>query len=194
MHELSNKPLVLSVGGHDPSGGAGIQADIETVSANDCRALSVVTCLTTQNSCGVTALQPQPPSQIADQCRLVLDESRVAALKIGLLGNAGTAEILAGILVEHPHLPVVLDPVLASGGGTPMADEAVRRAITDILAPHCTLMTPNSPEARKLTGMNELEDCALKLVNKGAGAVLITGAHESDDDVVNRLYGLAGLM
>jgi len=189
-----NPPLVLAVGGHDPSGGAGIQADIEAISACGCRALTVVTTLTAQNTCGVGRLLPQPAAQVAEHCRLILRESRVAAVKIGLLGDATVARTLAGVLAEIPDVPAVLDPVLASGGGTPMAGEAVRQAITGILAPYVTLMTPNSLEARQLTGEDGGADCALALVRGGCASVLITGAHEAGDEVVNRLYGLAGLL
>jgi len=187
-------PLVLAIGGHDPSGGAGLQADIEAVAANGCHALTVVTALTTQNSCVVRAIQTQPPAQIIEQCRLLLDESRVTAIKIGLLGQAATARALAELLSEYSDIPVVLDPVLASGSGDPLADADLQQEISDRLCPHCTLLTPNAPEARALTGRNDLVQCASTLIAKGCGAVLITGTHESSERVVNRLYGLAGVL
>jgi len=187
-------PLVLAIGGHDPSGGAGLQADIESIAAHGCHALTVVTALTTQNSCTVADVQPQPPAQVIQQCRLLLEESPVAAIKIGLLGQAGTARALAGLLAEHPNIPVVLDPVLASGGGTPLADTALRQEITERLCAHCTVLTPNAPEVRHLAGENDLARCANTLIAKGCGAVLVTGTHESDERVINRLYGLASLL
>jgi hydroxymethylpyrimidine/phosphomethylpyrimidine kinase len=186
-------PLVLAIGGHDPSGGAGLQADIEAVAANGGHALTVVTALTTQNSCGVEAVLPQPPAQIVEQCRLLLDESPVGAIKIGLIGQADTAGALAQLLSEYPEIPVVLDPVLASGSGTSMADAALLREIREQLCGRCTLLTPNAPEARALAGQTDLAQCASILIAAGCSAVLITGTHESEPRVVNRLYGPAGL-
>ncbi len=194
MQTYPKIPLVLAIGGHDPSGGAGLQADIETIAANGCHALTVVTALTTQNSCALSAIQLQPPVQIIEQCRWLLEDSQVAAIKIGLLGQAATARALAELLSEYPDIPVVLDPVLASGRGAPLANAALQQEISDRLCPHCTLITPNAPEARALTGQNDLAQCAGALIVKGCGAVLITGTHESGERVVNRLYGFAGVL
>ena len=194
MQTHPNIPLVLAIGGHDPSGGAGLQADIETIAVHGCHALTVVTALTTQNSCAVSAIHTQPPMQIIEQCQLLLDESQVAAIKIGLLGQAATARALAELLSEYPDIPVVLDPVLASGNGEPLVDAALQQEIRDRLSPHCTLLTPNAPEARALTGQNDLAQSASTLIAKGCGAVLITGTHETGERVINRLYGLAGIL
>jgi hydroxymethylpyrimidine/phosphomethylpyrimidine kinase len=184
-------PLVLAIGGHDPSGGAGLQADIETLIANGCQPLSVVTALTSQNTCGVSRVTPQAPERVKEQIQLLLRDSPVTAVKIGLLGSPQVAGSLAEVLTEHPGLPVVLDPVLAAGTGATFGDE-LKAAITETLCAHCTLITPNSLEARALTGLDLLEDCAAALIAKGCGAVLITGTHERDSEVMNRLYGLAG--
>lgn len=194
MKSSSTIPLVLAIGGHDPSGGAGLQADIESIAGNGCRALSVVTALTTQTTCKVERILPQPPDGLLEQCRLLLDESRVGAIKIGMLGSQAMARAVAELLAEHPGIPVVLDPVLASGGGTDLANEDLQQAIIDTLCPHCTLLTPNSPEARRLGGRDTLEGCASRLIDACAAAVLVTGAHEADRQVINRLYGLTGLL
>lgn len=194
MQTSRTPPLVLVIGGHDPSGGAGLQADIETLAAHGCRALSIVTALTTQNTCSVAQVQVQPASQVVSQCRLVLEESQVAAVKIGLLGSAQVARSVADLLREFTHLPMVLDPVLVAGSGKSLADAALRQAILNLLCPQCTLLTPNGPEARVLGGHRELERCAETLVAQGCAAVLITGGHEHGDTVINRLYGQTGLM
>ena len=185
-------PLVLAVGGHDPSGGAGIQADIETLAANGCRALSVVTALTTQNTCGVSRVLPQPAEQVVEQIRLLLEESPVAAIKVGMLGAGTTARALAGLLGGCPDIPVVLDPVLAAGSGGALAEQDLMPALLEDLLPCCTLITPNSEEARRLSGRQDLADCAARLIQQGCASVLITGTHELEEQVTNRLYSLGG--
>jgi hydroxymethylpyrimidine/phosphomethylpyrimidine kinase len=188
-------PLVLAVGGHDPSGGAGLQADIETLAANGCRALTVVTALTTQNTCGVAALMPQPARQVETQIRFLLEESTPAAIKIGLLGSPEVARTLAALLQEHTHIPVILDPVLAASSGVALTDVELREAIVTLLCPCCTLITPNRPEAESLTGQTDPAVAALRLIAHGCATTLITGTHdELQPQVVNRLYGLSGLM
>lgn len=194
MTEHSTIPLVLAIGGHDPCGGAGLQADIEAIAANGCRAVTVVTALTTQNTCGVQSIHPQSAHQVLEQCRLLLEESNIGVIKIGLLGNAMVGEVVAELLEENPNIAAVLDPVLASGTSDQLADDALQRSILERLCPNSTLITPNSLEARTLTGRHELEDCASSLVDRGCAAVLITGTHENETQVSNRLYGLAGLL
>jgi len=186
------KPLVLAIGGHDPSGGAGIQADIETLAANGCHALTLVTALTTQNTCRVSRVISQSGQQLEMQFRLLLEESRIAAIKIGLVGSAPMADTLGRLLSGYPDVPIVLDPVLASGGGTDLVDDTLPQALIDHLLPCCTLITPNSQEARKLSGEQDLDACAHRLIGYGSATVLITGAHEPGAGVINRLYGLGG--
>lgn len=182
-------PIVLSISGHDPGGGAGIQADIEAISANGCHACSVITCLTEQDTCDVRALLPQPPGQVLAQARRVLKDSRVSVIKIGLLGQAGIAQGLADLLAEHPGIPVVLDPVLASGAGTDLTGRELVRTIRERLLPRTSLITPNSLEARTLApGGVSLDTCAADLLDLGCAAVLITGTHETGAQVINRLY------
>ncbi len=194
MSSTPSKPIVLAIGGHDPSGGAGLQADIETLAAHDCHTLSLVTALTTQNTCRVSNISPQSSQQLEMQFRLLLDESEVQAIKIGMLGSSAIAQTLARLLAEHAKIPTVLDPVLASGSGSGLGDEDLPGTITQELLPHCTLITPNSQEARRLGGQQDLADCAQTLIGHGCASVLITGAHEPEDAVVNRLYGLGGLI
>lgn len=183
-----NRPVVLCFSGHDPSGGAGVQADIEAIIGHQCHAASVITSLTEQDSRNVKNLIPQQPEDILTQAQTLLADFKVSAFKIGLLGDAGVAEAIAQILRQYPAIPVVLDPVLAAGGGTELASQQLIEVIVEQLLPLTTLLTPNSEEARRLSGQAELADCGRVLHGKGAEYVLITGTHESSELVHNRLY------
>lgn len=184
--------VLLCVGGHDPSGGAGIQADAEAARAAGIHACSVISCLTEQDTCGLTRLRPQPAQAVADQCRRLLADSRVGALKIGLLGHSRITSILCDLATEHPQLPLILDPVLTSGGGQRVADAALVNRIRNDLLRHCTLVTPNLPEAQTLSNREKPDDCAQRLLRTGCPWVLITGTHAPDEQVINRLYGHDG--
>ncbi|MCP3869090.1 MAG: hydroxymethylpyrimidine/phosphomethylpyrimidine kinase [Gammaproteobacteria bacterium] len=180
--------MVLTISGHDPSGGAGVQADIESIAAMGCRATSAVTCTTIQDTTNVQQIIPLPPETVAAQIRTLLDDITVRAIKIGLLGTAETANTVAAVLNDVPDIPVVLDPILAAGGGKALASEKLIDAILEKLLPRTLLITPNSTEARRLTGRSDLDSCAQDLLDGGCGAVLITGTHESLPEVTNRLY------
>jgi len=185
-------PVLLCIGGHDPSGGAGIQADAEATRAAGIHAATIVSCLTTQDTRGLHALWPQPVEQVAAQCRLILEDSRVKAIKLGLLGSSGLARWLCRLAEENPQLPLVLDPVLASGAGQRIADADLYNQLRSQLLGHCLLATPNLPEAQALTGAKQPDDCAQRLLASGCRWILITGTHAHDPEVVNRLYGQDG--
>jgi hydroxymethylpyrimidine/phosphomethylpyrimidine kinase len=194
-------PIVLAFAGSDPSGGAGLQADLLTLAAAGCHPLSVVTAVTVQDTSGVAAVQPVAPAWVGRQARCVLADMPVSAFKIGMVGSRGNAAAIAEVVAEHPGVPVVLDPVLASGRGDPLADAAVRTALVERLVPRATVLTPNSVEARRLAaGEGEdwprlaLETCAVRLVARGARFVLLTGTHEPTREVVNALYDARGLV
>ncbi len=195
---ISNRhrlPVVLAIGGHDPGGGAGIQADIEAIAANGCHATSVITCLTVQDSCNLESLTPMSPVQMLAQAETVLADQPVAAIKIGLIGDLAMAETLVYLLQEEPNIPVVLDPVLATGGGADLATDELLTYIREQLLPLCSLITPNSLEARRLSERQGSPDsCARDLLEMGAKAVLITGTHEEEYEVTNRLYDFSGLL
>ena len=183
-----HRPVVLSFSGHDPSGGAGIQADIETLISHQCHSASVITALTEQDSCNVKKFIPQSPENIISQANMILDDLPVNAFKIGLIGHHETAIAIYAILRQHPHIPVVLDPVLAAGGGAELASDRLIAAISDLLLPCTTVLTPNSEEARKLSGCDGLDECGLALLEKGCEYVLITGTHETTPVVNNQLF------
>jgi hydroxymethylpyrimidine/phosphomethylpyrimidine kinase len=185
---MMNRPVVLCFSGHDPSGGAGVQADIETLVSQQCHAASVITALTEQDTHNVKKLIPQRPDDIISQAATLLADLPVKAIKIGLIGHHDTAAAIQTILVSHPQIPVVLDPVLAAGGGAELASEKLIAAVTDLLLPCTTVLTPNSEEARRLTGLSDLHECGLALLDKGCDYVLITGTHETSPAVCNQLF------
>jgi hydroxymethylpyrimidine/phosphomethylpyrimidine kinase len=189
---MKERPIVLCIGGHDPSGGAGIQADIETAQALGCRATSLITCLTTQDSRDVRALHPLPVEDLLGQLDCLLADLHPQAIKIGLLGSAEVIPPLAERLATLT-IPLVLDPVLAAGGGQRLADERLVAALRRYLLPLTTLLTPNRAEARRLAMTAEPDTAARELLGLGAGAVLLTGADEAQGEhVINRLFHEAG--
>ncbi len=188
----SNRPVVLSFSGHDPSGGAGVQADIETLISHQCHSCSVITALTEQDSHNVKQLIPQKAQDIKDQANRILADFPVKAIKIGLLGHHEIAIAIESILLENPHIPVILDPVLAAGGGTSLANEQLISSIIEKLLPSTTILTPNSNEARQLAQHDDLTECGEKLLDKGCNFVLITGAHEQSTTVNNQLFQATG--
>ena len=188
-------PAVLAFSAADPTGGAGMQADLLTIASLGCHPLSVITAITAQDTRGVEALLALEPEWIAHQARLVLADIPVAAFKLGVLGSARNAEAVAAILAEHPRIPVVLDPVLASGRGDPLSDDSTIEAMRSALVPLATVLTPNSAEARRLAlaaPEAPLAGCAIELAKLGCGYVLVTGTHEAGANVVNTLYDARG--
>jgi hydroxymethylpyrimidine/phosphomethylpyrimidine kinase len=185
---ILNRPAVLSFSGHDPSGGAGVQADIETIVSHQCHAVSVITALTEQDTKNVKILIPQSPDNIISQAATIMADVAVKTIKIGLLGHPDTALAIHRILKIHPNLPVVFDPVLAAGGGTDLSSANLMKTIYDLLLPYTTVLTPNSEEARRLTGLDDLNECGLNLLEKGCDYVLITGTHEITPEVSNQLF------
>jgi hydroxymethylpyrimidine/phosphomethylpyrimidine kinase len=192
----SLSPLVLVFAASDPVCGAGIQADILTLATLGCHPLTVLTALTAQNTLGVDAVLPVAPDFVRRQAQsLLADNLSIAAIKVGLLGDAGHAEIVAEVAAKL-EMPLILDPVLASGRGDPLADDALRTALRDILLPHAELVTPNVPEAYALfpemPAETPLPQLARLMTGQGARHVLVTGTHAPDAEVINTLYGAEG--
>lgn len=191
----SSPPAVLCFAATDPTGGAGLQADLLTLASLGCLPLSVVTAVTAQDTRGVEGLLALEPEWIGRQARLLLADVAVAAFKIGVLGSARNVAAVAAVIAEHPRTPVVLDPVLASGRGDVLANAEVLQAIRTQLLPRATVATPNSLEARRLAQATESADlaaCARELLGLGCTYVLVTGTHEPGAQVVNALYGAGG--
>ena len=183
-------PVVLVLAGNDPTGGAGIQADIEAIASMGGQAAPVVTALTVQDTRDVMTVWPVPTHLVIEQARAVLEDLPVAAIKIGLAGSVENIEAIHTLLTDYPDLPVILDPVLRAGGGAELADDALIEAMTTLLLPQATVLTPNSEEARRLApGADTLDACGQALLSMGCEWVLITGAHEPGTTVDNTLYG-----
>jgi len=185
---------VLSIAGSDPSGGAGIQADIKAISANGAYAMAVLTALTAQNTQGVSGVHLVPPAFVGEQIDAVFADIRVDAIKVGMIATAEIAEAVADALQKHPAVPVVLDPVMIAKGGAPLlADDAIA-TVREALLPLATLLTPNLPEAAHLLGLpmaetrDDMAAQARALRALGPGAVLLKGGHleaaESPDVLV----------
>ncbi|MCP4698736.1 MAG: hydroxymethylpyrimidine/phosphomethylpyrimidine kinase [Gammaproteobacteria bacterium] len=187
---MTSPPGVLVFAGSDPTGGAGIQADIEAIGSMNCHAMPVITCITAQNTRNVARIYPLPASQVLAQAEAVLADMPASAIKIGLLGNEEIVKAIHRFLLNWPKIPVVLDPVLAAGGGKSLADSGICRAILRDLLPLTTLLTPNSHEARALAG--SLDNAAGKLT--ACKYLLITGTHEDSPKVANRLYSNGHLL
>ncbi len=180
-------PNVLAFAASDPTGGAGIQADVLTLAGLGCHPLTVLTALTVQDTHGVQRLQAVDAELVAEQARCLLAELPVAAFKLGVLGSAANAAVVADLLSARARVPVVLDPVLASGRGDALADGALLEALRARLAPLATVITPNSLEARALGGV----DALLAL---GCRYVLVTGTHADTPEVVNTLHDARGVV
>ncbi|WP_020559923.1 bifunctional hydroxymethylpyrimidine kinase/phosphomethylpyrimidine kinase [Thiofilum flexile] len=184
------RPVVLVLAGHDPTGGAGIQADSEALAANGCHAISVITCLTVQDTHNVKRTLPISPDIIAVQLECLLADMPIAALKIGLLGSSDLIPIVEKILLKYPSIPKVLDPVLAAGGGTSLASQQLTTQIREQLLPHITLTTPNVPELARLSALPKASSSeqAQVLLKFGCKAVLLTGTHAPTPKVIQCLY------
>jgi len=178
-------PIVLTFAASDPTGGAGLQADLLTLAALGCHPLSVVTGITVQDTRGVESLDAVDAALVERQAAKLLAEMKVAAFKLGVLGSAANVRAVAALVAHHPRVPLVLDPVLASGRGDPLASDALVDALLELIVPSATLATPNSIEARRLGGERALLD-------RGCRYVLLTGTHEKTADVVNILYDANG--
>lgn len=195
MTEGRHVATVLVFAGLDPSGGAGVQADIQAISAAGVHPLPVVTALTVQDNQHVHAVHPVEPSVLREQVRVLVEQgTRVDVVKIGIVGSAANAQVIADAITAlratNTDLPVVLDPVLASGHG----DLLTRGDAVQALAPLrklATLLTPNLPEARALCGIDGLEAQAHRLL-EDAPHVLIKGGHGDGDTVVNAWFSAAG--
>lgn len=177
---------VLSIAGSDPSGGAGIQADLKVFSAHGVYGMAVITALTAQNTCGVRDSLPVSPEFIASQFEAVADDIRLDAIKLGMLGGDGAIARVAALLEGYQSVPIVLDPVMVAKGGHRLLDVGAERALRS-LVPLATVVTPNLAEAAVLAGIpvRSLEDmrraASLLYSDCGARAVLVKGGHLEEE-------------
>ncbi len=195
---MAHIPNLLSIAGSDPSGGAGIQADLKTFSALGCYGMAVVTALTAQNTKGVRAVHVPPAEFIAAQIDAIFEDIAVDAVKIGMLANDTIARVVADRLRRHKARLVVLDPVLVATSGDSLGAEGVVEAMRECLFPLASLVTPNIPEAMRFAGLGEpqgeadlltLGQAMLKL---GAEAVLVKGGHLTGPHSIDVLVETGG--
>src|SRR5688500_986422 len=181
------RPIVLTFAASDPTGGAGMQADLLTLAALGCHPLSVLTALTVQDTRGVEHVEPVSAELVARQAGVLLAETQVAAFKDGVVASAENARAIASIAAAHAQVPLVLDPVLASGRGDALASEVVVQSLLEHLVPRASVVTPNTLEEKRLGG-------AKRMLEIGCRYVLVTGTHEETPEVTNRLYDVNGLV
>lgn len=182
---------VLIIAGSDSGGGAGIQADIKTVTALGGYAATAVTAITVQNTLGVTGVFAIPLDVVEAQARAVLDDIGADAIKTGMLGDAATVERVARIL-DTTAAPAVIDPVMVAKGGAALLAESALGAVRELLLPRAALLTPNAPEAEAITGLavrcqDDLRRAGEALLRLGARAVLMKGGHVPGARVVDVL-------
>ncbi|MGY6631702.1 MAG: bifunctional hydroxymethylpyrimidine kinase/phosphomethylpyrimidine kinase [Wenzhouxiangella sp.] len=181
----------LTIAGSDSCGGAGIQADIKTMTLLGVEASSVLTAITAQNTRGVDAVLTLPPDLIDQQLTAVISDLDIRAVKTGMLSSAAVVETVARRLAEHAAIPLVLDPVMVATSGARLLEPAAERAILSQLVPRAHLITPNLPEAAVLTGLDAdspAETLAAALMDLGCQAVLIKGGHRAGGLVLDQLF------
>jgi hydroxymethylpyrimidine/phosphomethylpyrimidine kinase len=185
------RPSVLVFAGSDPSGGAGLQADTQAITALGAHPLTAITALTVQDNDSVFNVHPVPAGLVQQQAHALVEKMDVAAVKIGIVGNRANAEAIADTLTLmkrcRPGLHVVLDPVLASGNGDTLSTDSAVHAIAPLL-PLATLITPNLPEAVTLCNGDRRLDTQVETLLRYCPNVLIKGGHGSGPDVVNRWF------
>jgi hydroxymethylpyrimidine/phosphomethylpyrimidine kinase len=183
----ADRPQVLCLSGHDPGGGAGIQADIEAIAALGGHALAVITAHTVQDSVDVARVVAADARLLQEQLDALFADFRPRALKVGLLGSAAQVAVVAQA-ARRAAVPVVLDPVLRAGGGAELAGAELIERLRAELLPLTDVLTPNAAEARRLAPAATLDDCGAALLALGARHVLITGGDEPGDPVVNHWF------
>ncbi|WP_207476696.1 bifunctional hydroxymethylpyrimidine kinase/phosphomethylpyrimidine kinase [Arenibaculum pallidiluteum] len=191
------KGRVLIAAGSDSGGGAGIQADIKAVTALNGFAMTAITALTAQNTQGVFGVLPVPPEFVAQQMRVVLDDTGADCVKTGMLNTPEVIEAIAAVLGEHPGIPLVVDPVMVAKGGDRLLQENAQQALERRLLPRAAIVTPNLPEAEVMTGLrisdvSGMREAARRLLAMGPGAVLLKGGHLPGDTLTDLLVTADG--
>ena len=199
MKGSSSRDNVLVIAGHDPTGGAGVVADAQTISALGAHPVTLISALTNQDTQGVNSYQAVPPELVVQQLETLKADMEFAAVKLGMLANKNLVEALAPA-IQSLNVPIVFDPVLASGAGDSLSDNGLVEALCEVLLPQVKIVTPNLPELFCLAHVKAQKDGAAekmldqqkaavtKLLEGGVEHVLLTGGHAKSEDVVNRLY------
>ncbi|MBK7011509.1 MAG: bifunctional hydroxymethylpyrimidine kinase/phosphomethylpyrimidine kinase [Xanthomonadales bacterium] len=190
-------PCAMTIAGSDSGGGAGIQADLRSFAAFGVHGLSAITAVTAQNTCGVTDIEMLPQRIVRAQIEALLDDFRVGAIKIGMLGTPSLCRAIAEALAGHHGIPLIVDPVLIATSGASLSRGRLVGAIRQYLIPRADLLTPNVPEAEQLLGRSlhnrdDLLDAAHDLRKQGARAVLLKGGHVPGAQVFDVLLSDSG--
>jgi len=194
MQAENSRPPVLCIGGLDPSGGAGLQADIEAIANCGGHALPIASCLTVQNSIQAFSVSAVDSAIIQQQASALLNDMQIACCKIGVIPNSDVAKSIAGILAQLPNVPVVYDPVLSASSGSEFSNSDTITTIKDILLPAVTVVTPNLKELNTLTDINsDITSQAKSLCELGPEYVFSTGADSNTDHVHNTLFTCDGV-
>lgn len=199
MKKHYSYPVVLSIAGTDPSGGAGIQADLKTFSALGCYGMSVITALVAQNTKGVRSIHNVPPGFVKEQLDTVLEDIRPDAIKIGMVHTPELVEVIAATLKRYPDIPVVFDPVMIATSGDRLIEESTVDAIINELFPLTAVITPNMDEAsflisENITTVADMEQAGVKIVNLGCNNVLLKGGHLQAKELTSILFNKNGVV
>ena len=181
-------PVILAIGGHDPTGGAGIQADIETITSHDCHAVSLITCLTSQNTKEFMATDEVDPNVFAKQARSLLSDVRVDVVKIGAIGSLEIAKEISGLLSYLKNVVVIVDPVIKSSSGGTLVKKEALEVLKSLIFPKSLLITPNLEEAMALSRKENLDMVLEDLFSFNPQNILIKDIKLSKKSITNCLY------
>ncbi len=180
---------LLVFSGLDPSGGAGIQADIETITSLGAKPCSIITALTVQDTRAVQTYINVDSQLIEQQARCILDDIAIHCFKLGMIADQKIIDVIVKIVKDYPKIPLVIDPIYVAGGGGALSDSTAYQQLITKLLPLASIITPNSIEARQIAlGSDNLAECAEYIIKTGCQSVLITGSHENSVEVSNTLY------
>ncbi len=192
-------PTVLVFAANDPSGGAGLMADVLTLASLGCHALPIVTAMTIQDSAGVQEFHAVDSEIVEEQARFILEDIKIDAIKVGMVGSVENLAVIAEIASDYPDIPLILEPVFSMGRGEELSNEELISAMRELLIPHSLIVTPNNTEARLLASDDPdeqeeipLDAAAQRILECGCEYVLIAGTHEKTPKVVNTLYSRLG--
>ena len=195
MAKVITPPVVMVFAGSDPTGGAGVTADIQTLSSLGCHPAVVVTAVTAQDTQGLKHSQAISTESVITQARAILEDMPVAAFKTGMLATTETLSAIATIVAEYAKIPLIVDPVRHTGGGQSLFEGEWMAGLRSLLLPLAHLVTPNIPELHALCPDADGTDaCAQDLLDLGSDYVLVTGTHDNTPDVRHRLYGQRRLL
>lgn len=199
MRKMYKYPTVLTIAGTDPSGGAGIQADLKTFAALGCYGMSVITALVAQNTCGVRAIHSVPPDFVKAQLLAVLEDIEPDAIKIGMVHSVELVDTIAGVLANYPSIPIIFDPVMIATSGHRLIEEDTIAAIVSKLFPLARLITPNMDEASLLAGIpvktiNDMYEASALIMAMKPKALLLKGGHLQSEKLTSMLVDNNGLV